>query len=89
MEVTIVSSKVLVFNPIGAEETSYMKLLGYNKIQEGILQQRLSKHYSFESLHGIFKGHNVFRNKLQEEISKLGDPYPWLEPIIPKRRRNP
>ena len=50
------------------------------------MQQRLSKYYSFESLHNIFEGYNNFKNKLQEEKVESKDPYPWLEPDGPRAK---
>ena len=60
--------------------------MGYYKFQQGILQQRLSKYYSFESLHIIFEGYNNCKNKLEEEKVESKDPYPWLEPDDPRRK---
>ena len=34
----------------------------------------------------FFLVYNIFRNKLQEEASKSGDPYPWLELNDSKRK---
>ena len=58
--------------------------MGYYKIQQGVLQQRLSKYY-FESVQNIFEGYNNFKNKLQEETEKSTDPYPQLESNNPRR----
>ena len=53
--------------------------MGYYKIQQGVLQQILSKYYSFELLCNILEGYNNFKDKLQEEKLESIEPYPWLE----------
>ena len=56
-----------------------IRSLGYFKIQQGVLQQRWSKYYSFESLQNKFEGYNNFKKRLQEEAVKSSDQYPCLE----------
>ena len=80
------STKVTVLDPKRAVAISDTRSLGDCKIHQGVLQQKLSKYYSFKSLQKVFAGYNNFRNKLQEETSKSGDPNPWLEPKDPGRK---
>ena len=63
-----------------------MQSLVYYNIQQGVLQQRLSKYYSFYSLQNILKVYNNFKNKLQEEKVEYNDPYTWLESDYPGRK---
>ena len=63
-----------------------IRLFSYYKIQQGVLQQRLSKYYSLESQHNIFEGYNNFKNKLQGEKVESKDPYPLIEPDDPRRK---
>ena len=60
--------------------------MGYYKIQQGVLQQGLSKYYSVKSLHNIFEGYNNVKNKLWKEKVESKDPYPWLELGDPRRK---
>ena len=60
IEVTNDSTKVIVLDPKRIVAVLHIRLLGYYKFQQGVLQQRLSKYYSFESLQNIFEGYNNF-----------------------------
>ena len=62
-----------------------MRSISY-KIQQGILEPKLSKYCSSESTNNIFEGFNNFKNKLQEEKVESKDPYSWLEPDDPRRK---
>ena len=64
LEVANNLTKVMVLDPKWEVVISDIRALGYYKIKQGVLQQRLSKYYSFESLQNIFEGYNNFRNKV-------------------------
>ena len=54
-----------------------IRSLGYYKIQQSVLQQRLSKYCSLKSLPNIFEQYNNFKNKLQEVKAESKDLHPW------------
>ena len=58
-----------------------LRLLGYYKIKQGILQQNLSKYYRFERAQALCKYFNKFRNTLKKEREQVEpeESYPWLD----------
>ena len=56
--------------------------LGYYKIKQGILQQKLSKYYKFKRADTLCKHFNKFINtvKQEREQKELKESYPWLDP---------
>ena len=53
--VTNDSTKVIVLDPKRAVAILYMGSLAYYKTQQGLVQQRLTIYYSFESQNSLFK----------------------------------
>ena len=55
--------------------------LGYYKIKQGILQQNLSRYYSFEKAEKLCEYFNKFVNTLEKEREQKlpEDRYPWLD----------
>ena len=64
-----------------------LRLLGYYKIKQGILQQNLSRYYSFEKADKLCKYFNKFVNTLKKEREQksLTDKYPWIDPDDERR----
>ena len=64
-----------------------LKSLGYYKIKQGILQQNLSRYYSFEKAEKLCDYLNTFVNTLKKEREQktLRDKYPWLDPADNRR----
>ena len=64
-----------------------LRLLGYYKIKQGILQPNLSRYYKFEKAEKLCKYFNKFVNMLKEERQQKSseDRYPWLDPDDEKR----
>ena len=62
-----------------------LRLLGYYKIKQGILQQNLSKYYRFESANTLYELFNKFKNTLKEKKEEMQEKYPWLEPDNEKK----
>ena len=58
-----------------------LRLLGYYKIKQGILQQNLSRHSRFENAEKLCEYFNKFVNTLKKERKQksLTDSYPWLD----------
>ena len=59
-----------------------MRLLGYYKIKQGILQQNLGRYYKFEKADKLCEYFNKFVNTLKKEREQKSseDRYPWLDP---------
>ena len=53
-----------------------LRLIGYYKIKQGILQQNLSKYYRFESAEVLCEQFNKFINTLKKEKEEVKDKYP-------------
>ena len=58
-----------------------LRLLGYYKIKQGILQQNLSKYYKFERAETLCKYFNKFINMLKKEREQVEpkESYSWLD----------
>ena len=59
-----------------------LRLLGYYKIKQGILQQNLSRYYRFKKAEKLCEYFNKFVNTLKKEREQRlpDDKYPWLDP---------
>ena len=59
-----------------------LRLLGYYKIKQGILQQNLSRYYMFERAEKLCEYFNKFVNTLKKEREQKlpEEKYPWLDP---------
>ena len=55
-----------------------MRLIGYYKIKQGILQQNLSKYYSFKLADILREQFNKFINTLKKEKEETKDKYPFM-----------
>ena len=57
-----------------------LRLLGYYKIKQGVLQQNLNKYYQFEEVDNICAEFNsIIEKKRQEEKNDGEERYPWLD----------
>ena len=57
-----------------------LRLLGYYKIKQGVLQQNLNKYYQFEEANKISTDFNrIIEKQRQEEKNDSKERYPWLE----------
>ena len=58
-----------------------LRSLGYYKIKQGILQQKLSRYYRFEKAEKLCKYFNKLVNTLKKEREQKSqrDKYPWLD----------
>ena len=77
----------MIFKPEEMIGVVDLRLLGYYKIKQGILQQNLSRYYKFEKEEKLCKYLNNFVNTLKKEREQksLQDKYPWLDPDDWKR----
>ena len=57
-----------------------LRSMGYYKIKQGILQQNISKYYSFESADTLCEQFNRFINTLKKEWKEeTQETYPWVD----------
>ena len=73
--------KTVIFKPEEMIGIVDLRLLGYHKIKQGILQQNLSKYYRFERADTLCEYFNKFVNtlKMEREQKDLDESYPWLD----------
>ena len=72
----------MIFKPEEMIGIIDLRLLGYYKIKQGILQQNISRYYKFEKAEKLCEYFNKFVNTLKEQrVQKSSeDKYPWLDP---------
>ena len=80
LDVTNSSLETIIFDPKEMLGILDLRLVGYYKIKQGILQHNLSKYYRFKSADILCKQFNKFVNSLKKEKEELKEKYPWLEP---------
>ena len=76
LDVTSNSLGTVMFDPKEMLETLDLRLVGYNKIKQGVLQQNLSKYYRFESADTLCEQFNKFINTLKKEKEETKEKYP-------------
>ena len=59
-----------------------LRSLGYYKISQGVLQQRLSKYYHFEPADALCEQFNKFVNTLKKEKEESKEKYPCLDKMM-------
>ena len=81
LDITNKGTDTMTFKPEEMIGIIYLRLLGYYKIKQGILQQNLSRYYRFEKAEKLCEYFNKFVNTLKKEgEQKLPeDKYPWLD----------
>ena len=73
------SSEIVILNAKEAIGILDLSSLGYYKIQQGVLQQNLSRLYNFEPAENVSRHFNSLINTLKkEETIEIGK-YPWLD----------
>ena len=74
------NSETLILNPREALGILDLRSLGYYKIKQGVIQQKLSGFYEFESVDEVCTQFNNLINTLRKE-QKLhtGEKFPWLD----------
>ena len=72
----------MIFKPEEMLGIVDLRSLGYYKIQQGILQQNISKYYRFKRADTLCEYFNKFINTLkrEKEQKELEENYPWLDP---------
>ena len=76
----------MIFTPEEIIGIRDLRLLGYYKIKQGILQQNLSRYYRFEKAEKLREYFNRFWNTLKKKREqKFYQNYPWLDPDDDRR----
>ena len=74
------SSETAILNPKEVIGILDLRSLGYYKIQQGVLQQNLSKFYNSKPAENVCNHFNNLINTLKkEETIETGEKYPWLD----------
>ena len=79
LDVNNSSLETVIFDPKEMLEILDLRLVGYYKINCGILQQNLGRYYKFESADILCEQFNKFINMLKKDKEKKKEKYPWLE----------
>ena len=64
-------AETIIFKPEEMLGIVDLRLLGYYKIKQGILQQNLSKYYRFERVEKLCEYFNKFVNTLKRKENKM------------------
>ena len=74
-------TETIIFKPEEMIGTIDLRSLGYSKIKQGILQQNLSRYYTFKRAETLCEYFNKFINTLIKEGERKdpGENYPWLD----------
>ena len=80
LDMTNSSLETRIFSPKEALGILDLRSLGYYKIQQGVLQQNVSRFYEFEWVERVCDQFNNLINTLKkEEKLETGEKYPWLD----------
>ena len=77
----------MILNPKEMIGIVDIRSLEYYKIQQGVLQQNLSKYYRFEEASKFCEYFNKFMETLKKDREQVTsvDKYPWLDPEVERR----
>ena len=77
----------MIFKPEETIGIIDLRLLGYYKVKQGILQQNLSRYYRFEKAEKLCEYFNKLVNTLKKEKEQKSPrhDYPWLDPDDERR----
>ena len=67
VDITDISSEILILSPKEVIGILHVRSLGYYKILQGVLQQNMSKFYKFESAENVCNQFNNLVNTLKKE----------------------
>ena len=83
------SSEIPILGPKEAIGILDHSSLGYYKIQQGVLQQNLSKFYEFESAENVCNQFTNLINTLKkEEKIETGEKYLWLDKMDERKYKS-
>ena len=84
-DLTNSSLETVIFDPKEILGILHLRLTGYYMIKQGILQQSLSKYYSFQSAGILCEQFSKFINTLKKEKEETRDKYSWLDQVDKRR----
>ena len=74
------NSETLILNLRQALGILDLRPLGYYKIKQGIIQQKLSRFYKFESADEVCMQYNNLINTIRKEQKiEMEEKFPWLD----------
>ena len=80
LDITNNTRETIIFDKKTSIGILDLRLLGYYKIKQGVLQQNLNKYYQFEDANKIRIDFNrIIEKQRQEEKNDSEERYPWLE----------
>ena len=80
LDITNNTRETIIFDKRTSIGILDLRLLGYYKIKQGVLQQNLNKYYQFEDANKICTDFNrLIEKQRQEEKNDSEERYPWLE----------
>ena len=81
LDITNNTRETVIFNKKTTIGILDLRLLGYYKIKQGVLQQNLNKYYHFEEADKVYEEFNKMeeRIKSEEEKDRKRGKYPWLD----------
>ena len=80
LDITNNTRETIIFDKKTSIGILDLRLLGYHKIKQGVLQQNLNKYYQFEDANKICTDFNrIIEKQRQEEKNDSEERYPWLE----------
>ena len=83
------SSEILILSPKEVIGILDLRSLGFYKIQQGVLQQNLSKFCKFKSAESVCNQSNNIINTLQkEEQLETGEKYRWLDKMDERKYKS-
>ena len=65
-----------------------LRLLGFYKTKQEVLQEHLGKHYHFELADDVCNQYNRFVNLMRKEEENSEGKYPWLEDTDKRKQRD-
>ena len=80
LDITNKTRETLIFDGKTMIGILDLRLLGYYKIKQGVLQQNLNKYYHFEEANRVCEAFNkMVETVKQEEKGEQKEKYPWLD----------
>ena len=80
LDITNNSRETIIFDKKTSIGILDLRLLGYYKIKQGVLQQNLDKYYQFKEVDRICANFNRMMEKRGKKEKNSGEErYPWLE----------
>ena len=80
LDITNNTKETIIFDKKTSIGILDLRLLGYYKIKQGVLQQNLNKYYQFEDANKMCTDFNrLIEKQRQEEKNDSEERYPWLE----------